>query len=272
MISPKKLATYIALLTSVSLTSAFAEVIFSDNFDSEPQIGAAPTKASAIRPKKNERGAVVIIVGAKHNLAGSGNAVYLQDKKSDASINLEYDFVDSYESQVSAFNINFNFAKTGATATKSSDPDKKSNKLYFGAGEYNGENSSRMNSKSRRYLQVEFHDTHEIKINSESGKDRTITVNQNIQNELSIFVNDYDNKAIKYTAPKTGKTMTLEANTFACYMNGHLIHTTSLDIAKTTEAGTVGSSENNFGRMGFYSDTKSDNNGWMFDDFKVTKL
>ncbi|MGJ8654617.1 MAG: hypothetical protein ACSHX8_15250 [Opitutaceae bacterium] len=265
MIVSKNHVFCLVFITSALLSSASANVIFSEDFESETKIGAAPSKASAVRPKENAKGNIVMVVGSKHNLAGSGNAVYLQDKKTDASISLEFDIVDSTESQVSALQIDFSFAKSGINETKNS-------KLYFGAGEYSGENSSKMNSKSRRYLHLEFIDSDEIKINSESGKDKTVTINQNIQNKLSIFVNDYDNKDIKYSAPRTGEKTTLEPNTIACYMNGYHIHTTTLDLDDPTQTGTVGSSENNFGRIGFYSDTKSDNNGWMFDDFKVTAL
>ncbi|MGJ8639745.1 MAG: hypothetical protein ACSHYA_10155 [Opitutaceae bacterium] len=261
---PRKLLLSLGLTITASLTSTHAEVVFSEDFESETQIGATPSNASAARPKENESGQVVMVVGAKHNLAGSGNAVYILDK-SGSSVGLEFDFVDSIEDQLSALRIDFSFAKAGIK-------ESKENKLYFGAGEYYGKNSAKMNSKSRRYFQIDFIDNDKIKVNSESGKGGTGTINQNIQNQMSIFVNDHDQKTIKYTSPKDGKSTELAPNTVACYMNKRFINETSLDLENETQSGTVGTSENNFGRFGFYSDSKSDNNGWMFDDFKVTKL
>ncbi|MDP4612079.1 MAG: hypothetical protein NWT02_12900 [Opitutales bacterium] len=255
---------HLILLTYASLTSANANVIFSEDFESEPVIGATPSKASAFRPKVNELGQVVIVVGQKHNIAGSANAVYMQDK-SQESICLEYDFVDSSDSQISALRIDFSFAQSGINETKS-------DKLYFGAGAYSGENSSRMNANSNRYLQLEFIDTNELKINTESGKDKTIKIAQIAKNTISVIVNDYDNKQIEYISPADGKKAVLAANMAAYYLNDVLVHETNLDLDNETSSGTVGTSENNFGRMGFYSSTKSDNNGWMFDDFKVSKL
>lgn len=254
----------IALLTSASLLSAEANVIFIEDFESEPVIGATPSKADAYRPKENARGQVVMVVGEKHNIAGSGNAVYMQDK-SQESICLEYDFVKSSKYQISALRIDFSFAQSGIKETLN-------NKLYFGAGEYNGENSSAMNSNSRRYLQLEFIDTNELKVNTESGKDKTIKIARIAKNTISLIVNDYDNKKLEYISPANGKKAKLDANTVACYLNNVLIHEANLDLDNETSGGTVGTSENNFGRFGFYSDTKSNNNGWMFDDFKVTQL
>lgn len=255
---------FITAIASASLLHADTNIVFSEDFDNEPVIGASPSAASAVRPKQNEKGKVVLVIGEKHNIAGSGNAVYMQDKVQD-SICLEYDFVDSPRNQISAFRIDFKFAQSGIKATKN-------DKLYFGAGEFCGENTSVMNANSRRYLQLEFIDTNELKINTESGKDKTVKIAGPVKNSISLFVNDYDNREVEYTSPKTGKKVKLKPNQLACYLNGALIHEANLDLDNETSSGTVGTTENNFGRMGFYSSTKSDNNGWMFDDFKVTKL
>ena len=254
----------IALLTSASLISADANVIFTEDFESEPVIGATPSKADAFRPKKNAKGQLVIVVSEKHNIAGSGNAVYMQDKSKE-SICLEYDFVDSSSKQISALRIDFSFAQSGIK-------QQLDNKLYFGAGAYYGENSSAMNANARRYLQLEFIDTNELKVNTESGKDKTIKIANIAKNTISLIINDYDNKTLEYISPKNGKKAKLDANMVACYLNGALIHEANLDLDNETSSGTVGTTENNFGRLGFYSDTRSINNGWMFDDFNVTQL
>ncbi|MGJ8654618.1 MAG: hypothetical protein ACSHX8_15255 [Opitutaceae bacterium] len=263
MASSKYFALSLALLTSV----ASAEVIFSENFETESPEGTAPYKASTLRPKHNEAGKAVVIVGEAYNIAGTGKAVYLQDRmgNSEDSISLEYDFVDSTDSEVSALRIDFGFSSAGMK-------EKKKDKLYFGAGEYSGENSSKMNATARRFLQIEFLDNDQIKFNTDSGKDKTVKINSAAKNKISLFANDYDNKAIQYPHPTTGESTTLKANQVAYYLNGELAHETSLDLDDTTAEGTVSTTENNFGRLGFYSSTKSDNNAWVFDDIVVTKL
>jgi hypothetical protein len=244
---------YLAL-SLVLLTSASAEVIFSEDFENESPANNSPYKASVLRPKHNEAGKATFIVGETQNLAESSD-----------SIGLEYDFVDSPEEQISALRIDFAFAKWNLKTVKS-------DKLYFGAGEYFGGDSAKMNSTSRRYLQVELNDDNTIKFNPATGKDITEDLIPNGRNTLSIFVNDHDNKVIEYAHPESGKPTTLKANMVAFYLNGKLASEASLDLEDVTASGTVGTSENNFGRFGFYSGTKSDNNAWIFDDIKVTQL
>lgn len=257
----------LCLLLLSSASAAYADVLFSEDFENESPIGSAPYKSSVLRPKQNAPGKAVVVIGEKHNIAGSGKAIYLQDRLSGSndSISLEYDFVDSASRQISALRIDFSFAR-GATS------EKKKDKLYFGAGEFKGSDSSAMNATARRYFQIEFIDNDTIKFNTASGKDRTKQIPQNINNRLSIFVNDHDNKTIQYTDPTSGNTATLQANTVAYYLNGQLAHVVSLDLDDVTAKGTVSTSENNFGRIGFYSSTKSDNNAWVFDDVKVSEL
>lgn len=263
MTPSKYLALSLALLSSV----ASAEVIFSENFENESPEGTAPYKAATLRPKHNEAGKAIVIVGEEYNLAGSGKAVYLQDRMGGGSdsISLEYDFVDSADTEISALRIDFGFSSGGMK-------EKKKDKLYFGAGEYSGENSSKMNATARRYFQIEFLDNGQIKFNTASGKDSTVKINPTAKNKISLFVNDHDNKAIQYPHPTTGESTTLKANQVAYYLNGELAHETSLDLEDETAEGTVSTTENNFGRLGFYSSTKSDNNAWIFDDIVVTKL
>lgn len=259
-------SNYLALSLAL-ITSASANVIFSEDFENESPANNAPYKASVLRPKFNEPGKATFIVEGKQNLAGSGKGICLIDQLigGDNAIGLEYDFVDSPDEQISALRIDFNFAKWGLK-------EVKEDKLYFGAGEYYGGNSSKMNSTSRRYFQIEFNDDNTIKFNAAIGKDSTEDLIPNASNTLSIFVNDHDNKSIEYTHPGSEKSTSLKANTVAFYLNGKLAAEQSLDVEDECAAGTVGASENNFGRLGFYSSTKSDNNAWIFDDIKVTQL
>ena len=129
-----------------------------------------------------------------------------------------------------------------------------------------------MNSKSRRYLQVDFLSSDAVKFNSDSGKDRTTSIEPLSPNMLTIFVNDYDGKSIEYQHPATNESTILAANTVVYYLNGRFAHETKLDLEDLTVSGTVASTENNFGRIGFYSQSKSDNNAWIFDHIKITKL
>lgn len=257
---------YLALSLALA-TSAAANVIFSEDFENESPANNAPYKASVLRPKFNGAGKATFIVEGRQNLAGSGKGVCLIDQLTSSadSIGLEYDFVDSTEEQISALRIDLSFAKWQLKAVKE-------DKLYFGAGEYFGGNSSKMNSKSRRYLQIEFNDDNTIKFNTETGKDATEDLIPDASNTVSIFVNDHDSKSIEYAHPVSGDSTSLKANTVAYYLNGKLIIEQSLDVEDVSAAGTVGTSEKNFGRFGFYSGTKSDNNAWIFDDLKVTQL
>lgn len=265
MTSPECITLSLSLLISASAASA--DVIFSEDFENESPVGSAPYKSSVLRPRLNEPGKAVVVVGEKHNIAGRGKAIYLQDRLSGSedSISLEYDFVDSASRQVSAFRIDFDFGKGGTTA-------KNKDKLYFGAGEFKGSNSSTMNATARRYFQIEFTDNDTVKFNTASGKDRTKKLPPGTNSWMAVFVNDHDNKAVQYPHPTSGEAATLPANTVAYYLNGQLAHETSLDLDDVTAKGTVGTTENNFGRFGFYSSTKSDNNAWVFDNLKVTAL
>ncbi|MGJ8639744.1 MAG: hypothetical protein ACSHYA_10150 [Opitutaceae bacterium] len=262
--SPSK---YLAIALTLLTSAATAEVLFSEDFESESAVGTAPYKASTLRPKQNEPGKAIVIIGERHNIAGTGNGIYLQDRLTggEDSISLEYDFVDAPSEEISALRIDFSFAKGGTT-------EVKKDKLYFGAGEYYGGNSSKMNATARRYFQVEFLDSDAVKFNTASGKDKTVQLTKPTDNFIAIFINDHDKKAIEYAHPVSGETQKLAVNTVAYYLNGELAHQTKLDLDDATESGTVGTTENNFGRMGFYSSTKSDNNAWVFDNLKVTKL
>ena len=237
---------YIALCLGLPIISVSAEVIFSEDFENESSVGKAPYKASVLRPQQNEPGKSVVIVGETQNSAGSGKGVFLQDRLTGGkdAVSLEYDFVDSSDQQISAFRIDFGFARGG---TK----EKKKDRLYFGAGEYNGANSIKMNATARRYFQIEFLDDDTIKFNTASGKDRTVKIPKKTDNMITLFVNDHDKQSIEYAHPISGNAKKLPANSVAYYLNGQLAHSTRLDMDDKTASGTVGTSENNFGRMGF---------------------
>ena len=83
---------------------------------------------------------------------------------------------------------------------------------------------------------------------------------------------DYDSKSIEYEHPATNESTLLAANTVVYYLNGRFAHETKLDLDDLTVSGSVANSENNFGRIGFYSQSKSDNNAWIFDHIRITKL
>ena len=265
MITSKYFLYCFALLLLSS--SVNAELIFTESFENESNEGESPYKATVIRPKKNTPGLSCVIVGEAQNLAGVGKGIFLQDRlaETNATVALEYDFVDSISEQISALRIDFNFSRAGNKTTKKDT-------LYFGAGEYFGSDSLKMNSKSRRYLQVDFLTSDAVKFNSDSGKDRTTSIEPLSPNTLTIFVNDYDSKSIEYEHPATSESTILAANTVVYYLNGRFAHETKLDLDDLTVSGTVASSENNFGRIGFYSQSKSDNNAWIFDHLRITKL
>ena len=107
MITSKHFLYCLALLLLSS--SVNAELIFTESFENESNEGQSPYKATVVRPKKNTPGVSCVIVGEAQNLAGVGKAIFLQDRlaESNATVALEYDFVDSISEQISALPVSY---------------------------------------------------------------------------------------------------------------------------------------------------------------------
>jgi hypothetical protein len=88
---------------------------------------------------------------------------------------------------------------------------------------------------------------------------------------LTAFINDYDSKSIIYTGPDS-VAHTLPANGLDWWLNGTLRNSGSLNTGMATPNGTVGNTENNFGRMGFAETSSYINLHWTFDNLKVSDI
>jgi PEP-CTERM putative exosortase interaction domain len=252
-------------LISISLSATVFGQIFTEDFESGQITGEAPAGAPVIRPTTNTATSFTKIVSGVNNTAGGGvgNAVQIYDNDSGAA-GLEYDFVGSTGEQLSAFQISFDFSQNSAGAGNSEE-------IYFGAGEYNGTSSTRMNANARRFFEVRFMEdgTLDIVSSSESSTGNSINLGGNT---IQIFVNDYDSQTVTYTSPETSTGVALAANSVAYYLNGTLLLSTTLDTADATVAGTVGTTENNFGRFGWYSGTTAVGNDYIFDNISLSTI
>jgi hypothetical protein len=177
----------------------------------------------------------------------------------------EYNFVTGSSSQVSAFRVDLNFSLiSGGTGVTN---------LTFGAGEFSSDSSLKFSLAARRYFNIELYSDSQFNVNSGAGPDDNDNVFGAGSNLLTVFVNDYNSQDLLYVRPDTSLTGTLSPNSIAVYHNSIFIHQTLLDISDTNSAGTtIGTSENNFGRIGFYSVSGVIGIDYNFDNLLVTQI
>lgn len=254
-------------------------------------VGAQPgPPVAGIRPNSNNALCFVKIVDGTNNIAGTGNGVQLFDNAgsgvSDNSLSMEYNFVSNNASQVSAVRVDMNFAYV----SKNGPGDRAIN---LGLGEWAA--GRNMNSSSRRFTDVRFYNDGTIDFrrneppSTPDGSPSNVMTNYPFSennpvlpgaNTLSMFVNDYDAQSVEYTG-LDGDTYTLPTNSIAYWLNNSLV--LMMDDNQTNEyiimdwfdvtvtsGGIVMDTENNLGKIGFYSGSTEYENNYVFDDILVT--
>ncbi|MDF7807853.1 chondroitinase-B domain-containing protein [Pontiellaceae bacterium B12219] len=260
----------IADLQSLSLavdTAGSSMVYLSEDFEAGQTAGQQPNGATVLRPTSNTADNYVKVVDGAGNTAGAGNGVRFRDNGS-ASTLLSYNFVDSAGDQISAVRADFNFAQivTGGSS---------SHFVGLGFGEYNTGQS--LNSSANRFTEVRLYADGTIDFVASGGSSSTGNVLPTGPNSLSIFVNDYDSVAVDYTGPDES-IYSLPANSVAYWLNGARVimgdgkGCLAMDVGDSTAGGTVGSTEDNLGKFGFYSSTSYVGLDFVFDDIQVYDL
>ncbi|WOO41220.1 PEP-CTERM sorting domain-containing protein [Rubellicoccus peritrichatus] len=264
--------TLLTSLATIGLCgSLFGQTIFSEDFQTGQTVGTQPTGATSVRPSVNTADVFTEIVTGANNPAGGGvvgnNGVQIFDNNASAA-GLEYNFVGDTASQISALRIDMDFANITTGAGDGVN-------INLGAGEYNSSTSLRMNASSRRFMEVRFEEDATVDFISASGSSSANNALVAGQNTLSIFINDFDSTSITYTRPDTGASATLAANSVAYFLNAgdvanRVFFETLLDLNDPTIGGTVGTTENNFGRFGFATNTSSIGLNYNYDNLAVS--
>lgn len=252
-------------------------------------VGAPPgPPTSAIRPNSNNSLCYVVVVDGTNNVAGTGKGVQLFDNAvssdPDNSLSLEYNIVDNVGEQFSAIRVDMNFAYLSKNGTGDRG-------INFGIGAWNSDRT--LNSSSRRYTDVRFYNdgTIDFRRNEPPGSDpgdpSNVMTNYPASegnvilpgaNSLSMFVNDYDSQSVEYTG-LDGQIYTLPTNSIAYWLNNSLVLMSDdnetneyiiMDWFDVTSGGLVMNSENNLGKIGFYSGSKEYELNYVFDNILVT--
>jgi hypothetical protein len=248
---------------SLSLESA---VYLTENFESGQTTGEKPVGGLAIRPATNTATEYTTIVSGASNLAGNGvgNGVKFYDNGSVYTTGIEYNFVANTASQVSGFQVSFDLAQD---TTLTGDGTQT---LFFGSGIYDSSTSTRMNAAARRFFDVRFANDGTVDVVTTSSSVSNTALNTG-SNHLDIFVNDLNTTNVSFMGPDSNIT-TLSANGLAVFLNSALIYNDTLDTLDATAGGTISDTENNFGRLGFYTGTTSLGIAFQIDNLLVQDI
>lgn len=232
------------------------------DYDRGQTAGLPPSGASALVPLTHTATTAVVVVSGTGNLAGGGAAggIRLLDNGGSAA-GIEYNFPAG---AVSVFRVDFDVARLAAGPAAST--------LVFGCGEYHPSTSLRMNTSAQRFLSVELTGEGKANFISAAGADSYGSLLAAGKNHVTVFVNDHDAQSVTYARPDNGQNQSLAANSVAFWLNASLVLTTALDTADLTAGGTVGTSEGNFGRLGFVTFSTSTGMDWNFDNVAVSEL
>jgi len=239
-----------------------AGVGYSDllNEDFEGQtIGINPTGAKYVAPTAVTATSYIKVVGSTPMGTGNGLAIYDNDSQ---NLGLEYNFASA-----SAVRVDLAFSPTaGGLST---------GYMTFGLGQNEASTSARLGAAARRYAEMRFYGNGNLRLYwNTQALFTNVATTVGAANTLTCFLNDYDSQSVNYTVGST--TYTLPANSVAWWVNDTLIlngaaEYGSLDLADVTAGGTVGTSEGNFGRIGF-SDSGITGIDYFFDDLVVSTI
>lgn len=127
--------------------------------------------------------------------------------------------------------------------------------IIFGIGSWNSSTSTVLNSNTVRAASIEFAyagSTSTVKIRQGATTVINSTYSMSALQTVKIFVNDHDTNTLDYTAPSTGSTATLGANSFVVFINDSLVGTETVAGITMGLASTVGTNAS-LGRIGFNS-------------------
>jgi hypothetical protein len=255
-----------ALFVSVS---GYSAVLLSEDYETGQIVGEQPVGATSVRPSVNTNEVYTKIVTGTTNTMGSGNAVEIKDEDAGEVTNLEYNFVDSAASQISAVRIDFSVAPLSAAGAGD-------DYIAVSVGEYN--TSRTFGASAARLSDLRLYNDGTIDFRtSQTYPYSGNNVLNTTSNRVTIFVNDYDTQSIDYIGLDSN-TYTLPTNAIAYWLNGSLVtmngseEYTWLDLGDATAGGTVATSEDNLGKFGFNTGTSDVNLNYLIDDIEISTI
>ena len=242
--------------------------LMEDDFEGDT-VDTKPSGASVVRPTVNTQNCFTVVVDAETNTAGTGKGVQIRDFNDTTSTTLSYNFVDGTNSHLSAVRAELSFACLDASGAGDDE-------IFIAFGEYG--TGVTLSSSSRRFTDARLYNDGTIAFVSASGADVYNIDISTGAHALTVFANDYDGQTVDYIGPDEN-IYTLGANSVAYWLDGTLIlfggaEYTLLDLNESTKggSGTVGTSEDNLGKFGFYSYTASTNLNYVLDDIRICEL
>ena len=249
------------------------DYLLKETYEHGQTVGEQPNGASQFRPADNVSNCYIKVVDDSVNTAGSGNGVQMFDNapaEDDPNLtNLEYNFVNGADNQVSAVRVDFAFAALDSSGVGD-------DYVAVGLGEYNPNRT--FYTTANRYIDVRLYNDGTIDFRTSSGTNAPESTGNALlsgANTLSIFANDDDEQSIDYTGLDSS-IYTLPANSVAYWLNGSLVtmndgsEYTVLDLGDATTGGVVSNTTHNLGKFGFNTGTSDTNLNYVIDDILVT--
>ncbi|MBX7211676.1 MAG: putative Ig domain-containing protein [Verrucomicrobiaceae bacterium] len=98
----------------------------------------------------------------------------------------------------------------------------------------------------------------------------TGTYDLSVKQSVKIYANDHDTASINYIGPDS-VYRTLNANSFAVFLNGSFVITSTLNSTATDNAGTLLTGNSNLGRIGFNTST-TNLGSWLIDNVVISDM
>jgi hypothetical protein len=247
---------------------ALIELLFED-YETGQTVGTDPVGAASVRPSSPTTNIFTTVVDSGVNVAGSGNGVEIKDNDAADVTNLEYNFVDGTNSQLSAVLVSFSFS---ALSSAGAGDDY----IAVSVGAY--DESRTLGASAGRFSDMRLYN--DGTVDFRTSQSTPYSANNAVlagSNSVSMFINDYDSQSITYTGLDES-SYTLPANSIAYWLNGSLVtmnggeQYTWLDLGDATAGGTIGTSEDNLGKFGFNTGTSDVGLDYVIDNIAVYEI
>ena len=224
-------------------------LLTSEDFSTERD-NALPA-ATAVESLLAERGAMV--VNSLTNKAGTGNGCRIYDRTTADAAILEYNFVDSTSSQMDSAKISFKFALNDTFLNDSSQ-------LNFAVGSYNDSFVAKLGTATARPFNIGIRNNGQVWLTGTTSV--TGTYDRFGANTLTLFMNDDQNDIMTFIGTDNIAHQ-LEPNQVALFLDDSYI-----GFVNFTNTGIWNSSENNLGRLGFFTNITTQTD-YIVDDLAV---
>lgn len=194
------------------------------------------------------------------NSVGSSKFLRLYDSDTNDGVSWEKNFVAGEADQISTFRASFKIASSAASLTAGAQ-------LRMSLGNFSDSASSILGASSGRPFLLYFTNDGGVTLDmQETENDASTSISKDAEHQVVIYINDEQARSHSVTGPD-GETHTLYTNSVTLFVDGALVGVEPLDFELNFNL-----TEDNFGRLGFFTLSSQAGADFIVDDLVVAEL